>query len=259
MLVVDGESSPILTEESPVLKMARKAAIKDDKGVQDSEDRKKVKSDMTKTNLHRLQNALKDAAVAVAQRAAVVASTESMQGGLSKLKSIVREREQFEHSQTAAKALADAARIEVVKDRMVDLAAYKAQTSAAIARDTQNRATARGLREKISEKKLAAQEAANRAVLSARRAARRHMRQVARAREKKTKARAVAAEHKEAEARAAKVNAESELKNAALAKGVAMRLKKSRGLIPLSAAQKAAMAKAAMAKAAMTLVAEDEW
>merc|ERR1712159_840893 len=68
------EASPILVEvEDSPADMARKAAIADDEGVKDSEDTKKASSDAKATDLNHLRQSLKDAAVAVAQKASEVA------------------------------------------------------------------------------------------------------------------------------------------------------------------------------------------
>merc|ERR1711924_370720 len=119
-LTIVADASPLLgaageaefLEANPaanILHAARKASIADDKGVADSEDKKKATTDAAAMNLKHLQAALKDAAVAVSEKAASVAAAKAMKPGLAKLKVVEAARVSYEKSEVAAKALADAA------------------------------------------------------------------------------------------------------------------------------------------------------
>merc|ERR1711939_520889 len=116
-LTIVADASPILGDvggllgveeaelvEAPatnILHAARKASIEDDKGVADSEDKKKAKSDAAAANLSKL-------------KAASVSAAEAMKPGLAKLKVVEAARVSYQKSETAAKALADAAHPEVI-------------------------------------------------------------------------------------------------------------------------------------------------
>lgn len=251
------EASPILVEvgDSPA-DMARQAAIKDDEGVKDSEDTKKVSTDAKAKDLNHLQQSLKDAAVAVAEKASQVAAAEAMEPGLAKLKAVITQREGVEKSEVAAKALAVAAHDEVLKDRKVAVAALKAETSAAKAKGTLNQAKAAQLRDRLANQRNAAKIGSERKAKAVKRKKGTIYQAAARALEKRMAAKAQTAEHKEAEAQAAAARASLELRQAAILKGQALQLKKRRGTLSLAKSQ--ALVEEADAVLAHD-VEEDDW
>merc|ERR1711939_589150 len=252
-LTIVADASPILGDvggllgveeaelvEAPatnILHAARKASIEDDKGVADSEDKKKAKSDAAAANLSKLKAALKDAAVAVSEKAASVSAAEAMKPGLAKLKVVEAARVSYQKSETAAKALADAAHTEVINDRKAVVAALKAEASAAKSTDTRNKAVAMHLRDHLATKRAAAKKAAQ----DAKKAAQHKAHQSVHALEKKMAARADAAERKEAQVRAAAAKAKVAMEKAAQMKDRALSLQKRRGTVDLAKQAKKAL------------------
>merc|ERR1711959_538861 len=249
-LTIVADASPILGDvggllgveeaelvEAPatnILHAARKASIEDDKGVADSEDKKKAKSDAAAANLSKLKAALKDAAVAVSEKAASVAAAKAMKPGLAKLKVVEAARVSYEKSEMAAKALADAAHGEVLNDRKAVVAALKAEASAAKSKDTRNKAVAMHLRDRLATKHATAKKAAQDAKKAAKKAAQHKAHQSVHALEKKMAARADAAERKEAQVRAAAAKAKVAMEKAAQMKDRALSLQKRRGTVDLA-------------------------